>query len=61
MAGFRDVLIHAYEGVDVRRVWAIATRDLPVVKAAIAAILPPLEELERELDGPDDGAEGNGS
>jgi len=61
MAGFRDVLIHAYEGVDVRRVWAIATRDLPVVKAAIAAILPPLEELERELGGPDDGAEGNGS
>ncbi len=61
MAGFRDVLIHAYEGVDVRRVWAIATRDLPVVKAAIAAILPPLEELELELGGPDDGAEGNGS
>ena len=29
MAGFRDVLIHAYEGVDVRRIWAIATRDLP--------------------------------
>lgn len=61
MAGFRDVLIHAYEGVDVRRVWTIATRDLPVVKAAIAAILPPLEELERELGGPDDGAAGNGS
>lgn len=61
MAGFRDVLIHAYEGVDVRRVWTIATRDLPVVKAAIAAILPSLEELERELGGPDDGAAGNGS
>jgi uncharacterized protein with HEPN domain len=49
MAGFRDVLIHAYEGVDLRRVWSIATGDLPVVKAAIAAALPPLEELEREL------------
>jgi len=60
MAGFRDVLIHAYEGVDVRRVWAIATHDLPVVKASIAALLPPLEELERELGGPDDGAEGKG-
>jgi uncharacterized protein with HEPN domain len=49
MAGFRDVLIHAYEGVDLARVWLIATRDLPIVKAAIIAVLPPLDQLEREL------------
>jgi uncharacterized protein with HEPN domain len=29
MAGFRDVLIHAYEGVDRDRVWHIARGDLP--------------------------------
>jgi uncharacterized protein with HEPN domain len=55
MAGFRDVLIHAYQGVDVGRVWSIATRDLPRVKTAIAAILPPLDQLERELA--EDGGE----
>jgi uncharacterized protein with HEPN domain len=49
MAGFRDVLIHAYEGVDLRRVWVVATRDLPGVKSAIAAMPPPLDQLEREL------------
>lgn len=53
MAGFRDVLIHAYEGVDLRRVWAIATTDLPGVHAAISAILPPLDQLEQELAGDD--------
>lgn len=49
MAGFRDVLIHAYEGVDLERVWRIVRHDLPVVKEAIEKLLPPLEELEREL------------
>jgi len=49
MAGFRDVLIHAYEGVDLNRVWEIVQDDLPKVKEAINKILPPLEELEREL------------
>jgi len=51
MAGFRDVLIHAYEGVDLQRVWKIAKEDLPQVKAAISGILPPLEQLEEELAG----------
>ncbi len=55
MAGFRDVLIHDYEGVDLNRVWEIATRDLPPVKAAIARMLPPLDQLERELAGEDEG------
>jgi uncharacterized protein with HEPN domain len=55
MAGFRDVLIHGYEGVDLSRVWITATRDLPVVRDAIRAILPPLDQLERELAGDSDG------
>jgi uncharacterized protein with HEPN domain len=49
MAGFRDVLIHDYEGVDLERVWRIAQEDLPAVKTAIARILPSLEQLEREI------------
>ena len=49
MAGFRDVLIHDYEGVDLQRVWRIAQEDLPAVKTAIAQILPSLEQLEREI------------
>jgi uncharacterized protein with HEPN domain len=49
LAGLRDVLIHQYEGVDLEQVWAIVEKELPALRAAIAAMLPPLEELEREL------------
>jgi len=58
MAGFRDVLIHCYEGVDLHQVWRIAIRDLPPVRDAIADILPPLEQLEKELS--DDVNQDNG-
>jgi len=51
MAGFRDVLIHDYEGVDPARVWRIAIHDLPPVREAVARILPPLDQLEKELAG----------
>ncbi len=54
LAGLRDVLIHRYEGVDLERVWRIIQEDLPGLKQAIEAILPPLDELERELAGEDD-------
>jgi uncharacterized protein with HEPN domain len=53
MAGFRDVLIHGYEGVDLKRVWLAATHDLPAVVQILSEILPPLEQLERELSGED--------
>lgn len=49
MAGFRDVLIHAYEEVDLEQIWEVARRDLPAVATAIQSILPPLEALEREI------------
>ena len=54
MAGFRDVLIHGYEGVDLQRVWLAASQDLPRVAQVLRQILPPLEQLERELAGEDD-------
>jgi uncharacterized protein with HEPN domain len=53
MAGFRDVLIHGYDGVDLARVWTAATRDLPLVVPVLRRFLPPLDRLERELAGDD--------
>lgn len=49
MAGLRDVLIHQYEGVDLARVWEVVERDLTPIEAAIESILPPMDQLEREI------------
>jgi uncharacterized protein with HEPN domain len=57
LAGLRDVLIHQYEGVDLVRVWAIVEQDLPGLTGSISALLPPLDQLERELAGEDDDPE----
>lgn len=54
LVGFRDVLIHQYEGVSVAEVWRIIEKDLEPLREAITALLPPLEELERQLAGDDD-------
>ncbi|MBZ0169772.1 hypothetical protein MELA_01809 [Candidatus Methylomirabilis lanthanidiphila] len=59
VAGLRDVLIHQYEGVELERVWAIVERELPGLRAAIAALLPPLEQLERELAGEEEPPQKN--
>lgn len=53
LAGMRDVLIHQYEGVDLQRVWGIVEGQLPTLSTAVAALLPPLHQLERELAGED--------
>ena len=53
MAGFRDVLIHGYEGVDLARVWSAASRDLHAVEQALSQFLPPMAQLERDLAGED--------
>ncbi len=54
MTAFRDVLIHDYESVDVSRVWLVVENELPKVKAALLAVLPPLDQLESELSGDDE-------
>jgi uncharacterized protein with HEPN domain len=51
LAGFRDVLIHQYEGVSLAEIWQIVERNLEPLQQAIAAILPPLDELEKEITG----------
>jgi len=35
LAGFRNVLVHDYLGVNLRRVWEVVQQDLPVLKAAL--------------------------
>ena len=57
LAAFRDVLIHQYAGVSIAEVWQIIDRDLSGLRDAILAILPPLEQLEKELAGDDEPAE----
>jgi uncharacterized protein with HEPN domain len=34
----RDVLIHEYFGVSMKRVWKVVKEDLPVLKSSIAAL-----------------------
>lgn len=49
LAGLRDVLMHQYEGVSLNEVWRMIEKDLQPLRQAIAAMLPPLEELERQI------------
>jgi uncharacterized protein with HEPN domain len=44
IAGFRNVLVHDYLGVDVGRVWLIVEQDLPPLKRAITAMLSRQDE-----------------
>ena len=44
IAGFRDVLIHDYLGVDVNEVWNVVERNLPDLKQQISLILSELDE-----------------
>ena len=57
IAGLRDVLIHQYEGVNLQQVWNIVEKDLPGLKNSIKGLLPPLEQLERELAGEENAPE----
>jgi len=38
-AGFRDVLIHQYAGIDISEVWLTIENDLQALKKAVEAIL----------------------
>ena len=44
MAGMRDVLIHAYFGINVSRVWNTIKADLPDLKPGIERVIEELKE-----------------
>ena len=46
IAGLRDVLIHAYMGVDLAAVWQITQTDLPALKQRVQVILKELDNRE---------------
>jgi len=39
IAGFRDVLIHRYEGVDLEQVWQRVERDLPSLEEEVRQLV----------------------
>lgn len=39
IAGFRDVLIHQYDGVDPNEVWIVIAEHLPILKKEIKLLL----------------------
>jgi len=48
IGGFRDILIHQYEGVDLHAVWLVVERELPSLKRSIEHVLA-------QLASPEDG------
>jgi uncharacterized protein with HEPN domain len=57
LSGFRDVLIHQYEGVSISEIWGIVEKNLAPLRQAIKAILPPLDELEKQIAGGEEADE----
>lgn len=48
VAGFRDVLIHDYDEIDLAEVWLTIVRDLPALHQAVQALLDSLPNDENK-------------
>lgn len=53
LAGFRDVLVHQYDSIDVQEMWRVVEFELPPLVVSLTSLLPPLDQLEREIAGED--------
>lgn len=47
IAGFRNVLVHNYLGIDLLQVWTVIERDVPPLKQAVQSMLGSLESTSR--------------
>ena len=48
IAKMRDILIHAYDSVDMAEVWGTVKYDIPPLILALERIIPSEDEIERE-------------
>lgn len=51
IAGFRDVLIHDYDKIDLDVVWRAVEEDVPSLKVAIQAMLARLDDQSNTKSG----------
>ena len=40
LAGFRNILVHGYLGIDLQAVWLVVEQDLPILSAALDRMAP---------------------
>ena len=50
MTGLRNILIHDYESINIEKIWEVVEKELPSVKNALEKAVPPLDQLEREIN-----------
>ena len=48
IGGFRDILIHQYQGIDLDEVWVIVDKELPGLKREIETLLKGYESIDDE-------------
>lgn len=56
MAGMRNHLIHAYHAVDLSELWGTASRDIPILLAVMAPLIPVVNLSDVSPSEPDDSA-----